>query len=109
MLWEKKTQLARETRAAVDSEVGQGEMSAMKSEIHRMEVRYAQLMRQQEKMIQDMEKSVSRLDTYNIIYRASIGIAVRCDKSSLYKHVIHTNLMRLSACKIIIKYNYSTI
>lgn len=60
MLWEKKTQLARETRAAVDSEVGQGEIMAMKSEIHRMEVRYAQLMRQQEKMIQDMEKAVSR-------------------------------------------------
>merc|ERR1711936_123668 len=44
MLWEKKTQLARETRAAVDSEVGQGEMRAMKSEIHRMQVRFSQLM-----------------------------------------------------------------
>merc|ERR1719239_749976 len=63
MLWEKKTQLARETRAAVDSEVGQGEMRAMKSEIHRMQVRYSQLMKQQEKMIQDMEKAVSRRDT----------------------------------------------
>jgi len=60
MLWEKKTQLARETRAAVDSEVGQGEIASMTSEIHRMEVRYSQLMRQQEKMIQDMEKAVSR-------------------------------------------------
>lgn len=60
MLWEKKTQLARETRAAVDSEVGQGEMKAMRSEIHRMQVRFGQLMKQQEKMIQDMEKSVSR-------------------------------------------------
>lgn len=39
MLWEKKTQLAKETRAAVDSEVGQGEIKAMKSEIHRMQVR----------------------------------------------------------------------
>ncbi|XP_059157116.1 coiled-coil domain-containing protein 40-like isoform X2 [Physella acuta] len=63
MLWEKKTQLARETRAAVDSEVGQGEMKAMRSEIHRMQVRFGQLMKQQEKMIQDMEKSVSRRDT----------------------------------------------
>lgn len=60
MLWEKKTQLARETRAAVDYEVGQGEMRAMRSEIHRMQVRYTQLMKQQEKMIQDMEKAVSR-------------------------------------------------
>ena len=60
MLWEKKTQLARETRAAVDSEVGQGEIKAMKAEIHRMTVRHAQLMKMQEKMIQDMEKAVSR-------------------------------------------------
>jgi len=63
MLWEKKTQLARETRAAVDSEVGAGEIKAMKAEIHRMQVRFTQLMKQQERMIQEMEKSVSRRDT----------------------------------------------
>ncbi|XP_054702598.1 coiled-coil domain-containing protein 40 [Grus americana] len=60
MLWEKKIQLTREVRAAVDSETGQGEIQAMKTEIHRMEVRYGQLMKQQEKMIRDMEASVSR-------------------------------------------------
>ncbi|XP_015752851.1 PREDICTED: coiled-coil domain-containing protein 40-like [Acropora digitifera] len=60
MLWEKKTQLAREAKNAVDFEYGQGEIKAMKAEIHRMQVRYSQLMRQQEKMIQDMEKSVVR-------------------------------------------------
>ncbi|XP_051889173.1 coiled-coil domain-containing protein 40 isoform X3 [Pristis pectinata] len=37
MLWEKKIQLAKEARSAVDSEVGQGEIRAMKAEIHRME------------------------------------------------------------------------
>ncbi|KAH9504072.1 Coiled-coil domain-containing protein 40 [Bulinus truncatus] len=63
MLWEKKTQLARETRDAVNSEIGQGEMQAMRSEIHRMQVRHSQLMKQQERMIQDMEKAVSRRDT----------------------------------------------
>ena len=63
MLWEKKTQLAREAKATVDSEVGQGEIRAMTSEIHRMEVRYTQLMKLQEKLIQDMEKAVSRRDT----------------------------------------------
>lgn len=65
MLWEKKTQLARETRAAVDSEVGQGEIKAMNAEIHRMQVRYTQLMKQQEKMIQEMEKAVSRYVVYS--------------------------------------------
>ena len=38
MLWEKKTQLVRETRSAVDSEVGQGDIRTMRAEIHRMEV-----------------------------------------------------------------------
>ncbi|NXF87734.1 CCD40 protein, partial [Eubucco bourcierii] len=60
MLWERKIQLTREMRAAVDSGMGQGEIRAMRLEIHRMQVRYGQLMKQQEKMIQDMEASVSR-------------------------------------------------
>ncbi len=38
MLWEKKTQIVKETRSAVDSEVGQGDIQMMKAEIHRMEV-----------------------------------------------------------------------
>ncbi|KAM6118708.1 coiled-coil domain-containing protein 40 [Phoenicopterus ruber ruber] len=60
LLWEKKIQLTKEMRAAVDSETGQGEIQAMRIEIHRMQVRYGQLMKQQEKMIRDMEASVSR-------------------------------------------------
>ncbi|NXJ82737.1 CCD40 protein, partial [Trogon melanurus] len=59
MLWEKKIQLTREMRAVVDSAAGQGEIQAMRTEIHRMQVRYGQLMKQQEKMIRDMEVSVS--------------------------------------------------
>ncbi|XP_059684388.1 coiled-coil domain-containing protein 40 [Gavia stellata] len=66
MLWEKKIQLTREMRAAVDSEAGQGEIQAMRREIHRMQVRYGQLMKQQEKMIRDMEASVSRREVIAI-------------------------------------------
>ncbi|NWI09138.1 CCD40 protein, partial [Crypturellus soui] len=66
MLWEKKIQLAKEMRSAVDSETGQGEIRAMRTEIHRMQVRYGQLMKQQEKMIRDMEASVSRRETIAI-------------------------------------------
>ena len=68
MLWEKKTQLAREARDAVNSEMGQGEIHAMKAEIHRMEVRYGQLMRTQEKMMQDMEKSVFKRESIIVRY-----------------------------------------
>jgi hypothetical protein len=39
MFWERKIQLAKEMKSAVDSETGQGEIKAMKSEIHRMQVR----------------------------------------------------------------------
>ncbi|NXK12498.1 CCD40 protein, partial [Herpetotheres cachinnans] len=66
MLWEKKIQLTREMRAAVDSEAGQGEIQAMRTEIRRMQVRYGQLMKQQEKMIRDMEASVSRREAIAI-------------------------------------------
>ncbi|NXD84167.1 CCD40 protein, partial [Halcyon senegalensis] len=60
LLWERKIQLTREMRAVVDSEKGQGEIQTMRTEVHRMQVRYGQLMKQQEKMIRDMEASVSR-------------------------------------------------
>ncbi|XP_057572069.1 coiled-coil domain-containing protein 40 [Hippopotamus amphibius kiboko] len=63
MLWEKKIQLAKEMRASVDSETGQTEMRAMKAEIHRMKVKHGQLLKQQEKMIRDMELAIARRET----------------------------------------------
>ena len=39
MLWERKTQLAKEMKESVDSEAGQAEVKAMKAEIHRMQVK----------------------------------------------------------------------
>ncbi|OBS83370.1 hypothetical protein A6R68_22651 [Neotoma lepida] len=63
MLWEKKIQLAKEMRASVDSETGQAEIHAMKAEIHRMKVKLGQLLKQQEKMIHDMELAVTRRET----------------------------------------------
>lgn len=38
MLWERKIQIAQEMKDVVDSDVGQTEVRAMKSEIHRMQV-----------------------------------------------------------------------
>ncbi|XP_059937657.1 coiled-coil domain-containing protein 40 [Mesoplodon densirostris] len=63
MLWDKKIQLAKEMRASVDSETGQTEIRAMKAEIHRMKVKHGQLLKQQEKMIRDMELAVARRET----------------------------------------------
>lgn len=55
MLWERKIQLEREMHEVLDPEAGQDVVSAMKKEIHRMELRYADLMKIQERLIQVLE------------------------------------------------------
>jgi len=62
MLLDKKIALERETQAALDPEVGAAEVRAMQREIHRMRLRYAQLQRRQEQMIQEMERAVYKRD-----------------------------------------------
>eukprot|EP01135_Chromosphaera_perkinsii_P004856 Nk52_evm2s301 gene=Nk52_evmTU2s301 len=63
MLWEKKIQLAKEAKAALDPNVGSKEVQAMKNEIHRMKLRYTQLKKYQEKMIQEMVIAVERRES----------------------------------------------
>lgn len=60
MLWEKKVQLVNETRQAVDSASGMAELKAIRVEIHRMEMKKAQIARQQEQLIQALEQSVQK-------------------------------------------------
>ncbi|XP_064006810.1 coiled-coil domain-containing protein 40 [Pogoniulus pusillus] len=91
MLWERKIQLTREMRAAVDSEMGQGEIRAMRLEIHRMQVRYGRLMKQQEKMIQDMEASVSRREVISTRGEAQS----KADKKYITKSDFHRKKQEL--------------
>ncbi|XP_053354927.1 coiled-coil domain-containing protein 40-like isoform X2 [Clarias gariepinus] len=84
MLWERKVQLALETRSAVDSEVGKGEIDTMKTEVHRMERHYSQLMKQQERMLREMEAAVARRE--NIMTRGE------AQTRSSRKQVTHTEL-----------------
>lgn len=57
--WESKWKLVEETKRENDAEYGKsGEISAMKLEIHRMDVRYGELKRAQEKLVADMELCV---------------------------------------------------
>ncbi|KAM9857686.1 coiled-coil domain-containing protein 40 [Aulostomus maculatus] len=58
MLWDKKIKMAKETRSVVDSKVGDIQM--MKAEIHRMEVRFSQLMKEQEWLLRKSEAAVER-------------------------------------------------
>lgn len=70
MLWEKKIQLAKETQAALDPNVGASEIRDMELEIHRMKLRYASMMKIQEKMITEMEHSVHRRESISMRTRS---------------------------------------
>ncbi|KAM9222170.1 coiled-coil domain-containing protein 40 [Leptosomus discolor] len=91
LLWEKKIQLTREMRAAVESESGHGEIHAMRTEIHRMQVRYGQLMKQQEKMIRDMEASVSRREVIALLGEGQN----KRDKKLVPKSIFHCKKQEL--------------
>ena len=78
MVWEKRVQIAKEMKQTVDSETGQGEIKEMKFEIHRMKVRHSDLMKQQEKLMRDMEATVLRRDS----------IATRGDYMQKQPHVV---------------------
>lgn len=61
--WETKWKLAEEARKYQHEELSAtGEIGLIKSEIHRMEVRYNQLKRAQDKLSQDMESCVGHRD-----------------------------------------------
>ncbi len=60
LLWEKKIALDKETRAALDPSVGEGEVQAMLRDIHRMELRYSALLREQERLSTEMENAIQK-------------------------------------------------
>merc|ERR1719498_2184507 len=68
MLWERKIHLEKEMQEALDPSVGQSETTAMKKEIHRMELRYEQLKRRQDQMIQEMERVIHKRDAIQLKY-----------------------------------------
>lgn len=63
MLWEKKIQIVKETYSAVQSVEEQEDNQRMKAEIHRMEVRLTQLMKDRERLLRDSEATVARRET----------------------------------------------
>jgi hypothetical protein len=82
MCWEKKIQLAKETQAALDPNVGATEIREMSLEIHRMSLRYASMLKLQEKMIQEMEKSVYRRESIG-----TKGMAKTTNQQTLSKQI----------------------
>merc|ERR1719265_867674 len=68
LLWERKITLEKEMQEALDPNVGQADSSAMKKEIHRMELRLSQLKRKQETMIAEMERTINKRDAIQLKY-----------------------------------------
>ena len=60
---ELKIQLEKDMQDSLDPTIGQTEIVAMRKEIHKMELRYDTLRKQQEKMIKDMERAVFKRET----------------------------------------------
>lgn len=57
-MWEKKIQLDKEMKEALDPSVGQAETQNMEKEIHRMELRLTALNREQERLCQEIERAL---------------------------------------------------
>ena len=58
LLWEKKIQIDKETREALDPSVGLQETLNMEREVHRMALRLDALKREQERLSSEMERAV---------------------------------------------------
>lgn len=70
MLWERKIELERETQAAIDPKVGNTAVAAMRKEIHRMQLRYTELQKISEKLMQDMERAIQKREIISTKGRA---------------------------------------
>lgn len=68
LLWEKKIQLDKETRSALDPTVGVQESETMEREIHRMQLRFEALKREQERLSIEMERAVTKRAAIAIRY-----------------------------------------
>lgn len=63
MLWERKITVERESQETINPSEGEDVVRNMKKEIHRMKLRYTDLLKKQERILGDMEKAISKRDT----------------------------------------------
>lgn len=89
--WDGKYKAIVNVKQYQDSEASvEGEINRMKMEIHRMEVRHAQLKRAQEKLIQDLNNCViHREKIFNqSLVRSKVPVVVRSRHSNMEEKVI---------------------
>ena len=72
LLWERKYQLEKEMQEALDPNVGQSEIEELKKELHRMELRYSSLLKEQSKILAEAERAIDKKEQIEIKYVASV-------------------------------------
>lgn len=60
LLWERKFQLEKEMQEALDPNVGQSEIEDLKKELHRMQLRYNSLIKEQDKILAEAEQALDK-------------------------------------------------
>lgn len=70
LLWEKKIQLDKETKEALDPTVGQQETQGMEREIHRMALRLEALKREEERLSLEMELAVTKRTSIELRFKS---------------------------------------
>jgi hypothetical protein len=69
MLWDKKIQLAKETQAALDPNIGAQEQRHLAKENQRLKAFLSQLRKRQEALILELERAVGRRESVVVRYR----------------------------------------
>ena len=69
LLWDRKIQLDKETREALDPTLGQAETQSMEREIHRMSLRLEALQREQERLSGEMERAILKRSAIETRYK----------------------------------------
>merc|ERR1712178_53857 len=98
MLWERKIHLEKEMQHALDPSVGQVESTAMKKEIHRMELRLDQLKRRQEQMIMEMERAIHKRDAISLKYEPKAKKSKQATSQANLKRQIQSLKNNLRLC-----------
>ena len=79
MLWERKIKLEKETQEALDPDVGNDVIAAMRKEIHRMEGRHGELTRLQERLMMELERHIGKRE--GLAVRSTAGIVRSASKA----------------------------
>eukprot|EP00877_Chromochloris_zofingiensis_P014228 jgi/Chrzof1/9059/Cz03g34170.t1 len=90
MLWERKIELEKEMQEMLDPTVGEGVVQNMRKEIHRMELRHAELLRTQEQLMQELERALSKheiIGVKSIAQQSSKSSSAHVSESQMKKAV----------------------